>query len=221
MFWKSNPGASLGSRDHQPQRVLWPFSALHGQEHGIHAGQALHRNIPRGPRICGGNNAYPRLRFSAIATPSQRDRNSCSLSAVLPLFGIPLPSAPAGCFIFRTIVATLFTGNSVARKIYSCAITSAPRRILSMPGSVSSGLAIQDQHLHEVPDPYGDETEHDQAGTRAVVGVTRTKIATATHTNATPATGSSKRPRLAPPSLCPNRLRTREVEHDDRADQRG
>ena len=35
-----------GIQNHQTQRVLWPFGALHGQEHGIHAGQAFHRNTP-------------------------------------------------------------------------------------------------------------------------------------------------------------------------------
>ena len=62
-----------GIQDHQPQRVLWPFSALHGQEHGIHAGQALHRNTPLVDHGFVAAITYPRLRFRQLLLPSQRD----------------------------------------------------------------------------------------------------------------------------------------------------
>ena len=118
-----------GIQDHQPQRVLWPFSALHGQEHGIHAGQALHRNTPLVDHGFVAAITYPRLRFRQLLLPSQRDRNS------RPISGSPTIRNPATkC----TRLAVSFFGQLSQRclpaipllgKYILCAITSAPRRI--------------------------------------------------------------------------------------------
>ena len=115
--------------EHQPQRVLWPFSALHGQEHGIHAGQALHRNTPLVDHGFVAAITYPRLRFRQLLLPSQRDRNS------RPISGSPTIRNPATkC----TRLAVSFFGQLSQRclpaipllgKYILCAITSAPRRI--------------------------------------------------------------------------------------------